>query len=119
MKIATETVQDTGLGLKGEDVSQAAGAMESGTGFKGLVDDKMQQENQLAKLKQENELKGLSDMDRRIRMQAQSPCLVTIHRRIMADGSFLITEMKGSTLVSHYRKRLVNTSMPSKLNKES
>ena len=77
-------------------------------------EEEMKQENQLAELKKENELQGLSEVDKRMRMQVQSPGIITIHRRIMPDGSYLVSEMKGTTLVSHYRKRLVSTAVPSK-----
>lgn len=114
MKIAAGAVQDTGLGLQEEAVSQEIGYREPDRRFRELMEEEMKQENQLAELKKENELQGLSEVDKRMRMQVQSPGIITIHRRIMPDGSYLVSEMKGTTLVSHYRKRLVSTSVPSK-----
>ncbi len=119
MKIAAGAVQDTGLGLQEEAVSQTVGYREQDKRFRELVEDEMKQENQLAELKKENELQGLSEVDKRMRAQVHTPGLVTIHRRILPDGSYLISEMKGTTLVSHYRKRLVSTTVPNKTKQDT
>lgn len=118
MKVAAGAVQGTGLGLQEEAVSQKMGYREQDEEFMELVEE-MKQENQLAELKKENELRGLSDVDKQVRTQTKHPGLVTIHRRIMPDGSYIISEMKGTTLVSHYRKRLVSTAAVSKTKPDS
>lgn len=75
--------------------------------FKEVMEEQMREQKEtLNKIEKENALAGLNEVDKQVRMQFQSPHLVSIHRRIMADGSYLITEMKGNSLVSHYRKRL-------------
>jgi hypothetical protein len=73
--------------------------------FRSMVAEEVRQRT-LAEIQKENELHGLKDMKRDLQLQVNNPHLLNIHRRVMADGSYIITEKHGESQVSHYCKRL-------------
>lgn len=94
----------TGIEEQGAAISQKLVTEEN---FKEIMEEQMREQDEtLTRIEKENELAGLSEIDKHVQKQFKSPNLVSIHRRILADGSYLITEMRGSSLISHYRKRL-------------
>ncbi|MBE6103252.1 MAG: hypothetical protein E7200_14530 [Selenomonas ruminantium] len=76
-----------------------------GEDFRSMVAEEVRQQT-LAELQKENELCGLQNVKRDLQMQINNPHLLNIHRRVMADGSYIITEKHGEAQVSHYCKRL-------------
>ena len=76
-----------------------------GQDFRSMVAEEVRQRT-LAEIQKENELHGLKDMKRDLQLQVNNPHLLNIHRRVMADGSYIITEKHGESQVSHYCKRL-------------
>lgn len=90
-----------------------AGVREAETGrvvcaegdFRDMMAEEVRQQT-LAELQKENELCGLKNVRRDLQQQINNPHLLNIHRRVMADGSYIITEKHGEAQVSHYCKRL-------------
>ena len=76
-----------------------------GGDFRDMMAEEVRQQT-LAEIQRENELCGLKDMKRDLQMQVNNPHLLNIHRRVMADGSYIITEKHGEAQISHYCKRL-------------
>jgi hypothetical protein len=73
--------------------------------FRSMVAEEVRQQT-LEEIRQENELQGLGNIKRDLQLQVNNPHLLNIHRRVMADGSYIITEKHGEAQVSHYCKRL-------------
>lgn len=77
----------------------------AGEDFRSMVAEEVRQQT-LAEIQKENELCGLGNIKRDLQLQINNPHLLNIHRRVMADGSYIITEKHGEAQVSHYCKRL-------------
>ena len=102
MILATQNARVIEAGLREAETGREAYAGED---FRSMVAEEVRQQT-LAELQKENELCGLQNVKRDLQMQINNPHLLNIHRRVMADGSYIITEKHGEAQVSHYCKRL-------------
>lgn len=102
MIIAAQNAHVIEAGVRKAETGREACA---GGDFRNMVAEEVRQQT-LAEIQQENELRGLKDMRRDLQRQINNPYLLNIHRRVMADGSYIITEKHGEAQVSHYCKRL-------------
>lgn len=73
--------------------------------FRSMMAEEVRQRT-LAEIQKENELQGLSNVKRDLQLQVNNPHLLNIHRRVLSDGSYIITERQGEAQISHYCKRL-------------
>ena len=102
MILAAQGARVIEAGLREAETGREAYAGED---FCSMVAEEVHQQT-LAELQKENELCGLQNVKRDLQMQINNPHLLNIHRRVMADGSYIITEKHGEAQVSHYCKRL-------------
>lgn len=104
MKIAEHEAHiiEAGIRMPEAETERVADREED---FRGIMMEEIQQRT-LASLEKENELCGLSNIKHDLQMQVNNPHLLNIHRRVMSDGSYIITEKTGSSQISHYCKRL-------------
>ena len=104
MKIAEHEahVIEAGMRMPEAETGRAAEREED---FRDIMMEEVQQRT-LESLEKENELCGLGDIKHDLQMQVNNPHLLNIHRRVMSDGSCIITEKNGSAQISHYCKRL-------------
>ena len=102
MIVAAQNARVIEAGLREAETGREAYAGED---FRSMVAEEVHQQT-LAELQKENELCGLQNVKRDLQMQINNPHLLNIHRRVMADGSYIITEKHGEAQVSHYCKRL-------------
>ena len=102
MILATQNARVIEAGLREAETGREAYAGED---FRSMVAEEVRQQT-LAELQKENELCGLQNVKRDLQMQINNPHLLNIHRRVMADGSYIITEKHGEAQVSHYCKKL-------------
>ena len=93
-----------GLELQGAALSRKRNSKD---GFRALVDEQMEQDRTLAQLEEEQDLGDLrGEIKGKVSRKLHGSQLVSIHRRLLPDGSYIISEMRGTALVSHYTKRL-------------
>jgi hypothetical protein len=102
MILATHNARVIEAGLREAETGREAYAGED---FRSMVAEEVRQQT-LEEIRQENELQGLGNVKRDLQLQVNNPHLLNIHRRVMADGSYIITEKHGEAQVSHYCKRL-------------
>ena len=102
MILATQNARVIEAGLREAETGREAYAGED---FRSMVAEAVRQQT-LAELQKENEICGLQNVKRDLQLQVKNPHLLNIHRRVMADGSYIITEKHGEAQVSHYCKRL-------------
>ena len=107
-----------GMELELQGAALSRKTTNSRDGFKALVDEQMEQDRTLAQLEKEQDLGNLrGEIKDKVGRKLHGSQLVSIHRRLLPDGSYIISEMRGTALVSHYTKRLdCNKVSPSKPN---
>ena len=102
MVIASQEARVIEAGVREAETERVAYAGED---FRSLMTEEVRQQT-LAEIQSENELHGLKNMKRDLQRQVNHPNLLSIHRRVMSDGSYIITERQGAAQISHYCKRL-------------